>query len=644
MDSPVNDDKSKDLDANQDDAPLEEKYYFFADEEIPVHEYNVAKASFSAVDLELPYANLPLNFAGASRRADGIIYLCGGLTKYNDTISDKLFEFDPVEKKLKELPSMDTPRYSFCLLCLDYKLYVLGGRTYGNDQEALLRTCQYFDLATNKWTSVASMKERRCSFQAFVYNGEIWALGGYTDVNTRSTIIEKYNPSTNTWTKLPFRLQVGLESGHIASFENNKVILFGGQNSLSPSYYCHELDLLNGTILNLGMMLSPCLMGKVISTSTHAYVFGQDDRGIECFQSFNFQRKAWEAFVPENINLIMAGFRKLTMGSSAVHVKHSDQNSTFNLPAESILKSVFLFGTDDEPFIASIDKVTFSMQSWPCPLQLRLKNYQAACRVNDTKVLFAGGVTRDMTKVSNRTYLLDLKTFKAIECQRLNYARFAFEMVYLDGYVYAIGGRHIFDHEPVVMSKCERFDLQTLKWEIISAMNFSRSSCMVLANQGKIYVAGGHYYNGGSLSSVECFDPKVEEWSNYKIQLPIALEAASSFFDKTREEWIIIGGKAPTGLIDAVLTSKIPSGLQEPGEFSSDIFIVQERCLQKTFLNESQVIILGGTDDFPRFAEVLDKNTFFHQDEETSRLLKNLTSTLSKLNFNGNFLRPNTLV
>jgi hypothetical protein len=56
------------------------------------------------------------------------------------------------------------------------------------------------------------------------------------------------------------------------------------------------------------------------------------------------------------------------------------------------------------------------------------------------------------------------------------------------------------------------------------------------------------------------------------------------------------------------------------------------------------VIILGGTDDFPRFAEVLDKNTFFHQDEETSRLLKNLTSTLSKLNFNGNFLRPNTLV
>lgn len=644
MESPSEKDKVAGKESIKQVSHSPAKYYFFADNESPVFEYDLQSTSFSVATVEMPYANLPLNFAGACMPEEGKVFVCGGLTKYNDVISDKFFAFDAATSRFEELPPMSTPRYSFCLLWLDNRLYVLGGRTYGTDQEALLRSCEYFDFNTKTWTPIASMKERRCSFQTFVYKGEIWVLGGYTDVNTRSTIIEKYNPGTNTWTKLPLKLQLGFESGQLMSFEDNKVVIFGGQSSSAPTYYCHEIDLARGTILNLGMMLTPCFMGKVISTQTHALVFGEDEKGIDTFQAFNFESKLWEAFFPENINLIMAGFKKLSMGAKTVQVKDSESKEGLGVPAESISKSVFLFGTDDEPFIVSIDKVTFSIQSWPCPLPLRLRNYQAACRVNDSKVLFAGGVTRDMAKVSIRTYLLDLKTFKVIECQKLNYARFAFEMVSLDGYIYAIGGRQIVDLESTVTSKCERFDLQTLKWERIPSMNFSRSSCMTLAHQGKIYVAGGHYYNYGSLTTIESYDPKVEEWSILKLELPVALEAGASFFDTNRQEWVILGGKGPSGLLDTVLTTKLPSSPQEPGEFASDIFIVQERCLQKTFTNDHQVIVLGGTDNFQRFVEVLDKNTYFHQDEETIRLLQNLTRTLSKLNFNGNFLRPNSLV
>jgi hypothetical protein len=66
--------------------------------------------------------------------------------------------------------------------------------------------------------------------------------------------------------------------------------------------------------------------------------------------------------------------------------------------------------------------------------------------------------------------------------------------------------------------------------------------------------------------------------------------------------------------------------------------------LPKFFTNDSRLIILGGTDNFERFSEVLDKTTYFHNDEDTLKLQAALGKTMAFLNFNCNFLRPNAIV
>lgn len=617
--------------------------YMFTDNDKPVFRYNEVANSFEIVEVHSPLASLVFNYGCAVEQNATTVYICGGLNKYSDAISSAFLIFNPLEQTLTDMPPMLRPRYSFSAVLLGNKFYVLGGRTYGTDQEAIYRNCEVFDFASKSWSEIASMKERRCSFQAMVYKDEIWVLGGYTDINTRSTIIEKYNPKTNTWTKLPFRLQLGSESGHLISLEDNKVILFGGQSLLGSTNYCHEIDLQRGTVLNNGLMPYPCCMGKVFVTEKFAYVFAEDDRGVEVFQAFNLQSRLWETFLPNNLNLIMTGFKKVSIGAPTLVVKHSESMATTGISPAVCQRSVFLFGTEDEPFIVGIDKATFDMRTFACPLELRLKNYQGVCRISDTQVFFTGGVNRELTRASRYTYILDLATMQVAECDSSHYTRFAFETVLLGSFVYVLGGRQLGELGVTAFNKCERFNLLTRKWERIQSMHFSRSSAMTAAIKGKIYVAGGFHADGLATAAIESFDPVTEEWTLHQLALPLPIEAGISYYDSDSDQWVMTGGKSAIDLMDSILTVTPPVTAADAPLFNSDAFIVQSRCLHKAFVTEAHVVIFGGTDQFARFSEVLDRRSFHHDDELTAQLQNSIRNTLAKLNFNGNFLRPNSL-
>lgn len=626
----------------QNGASLSHCCYMFADNEKPVFRYNELINTFEIIEVTSPTASLIFNYGCAVTRSPSSILLIGGLNKYSDAISKAFLSFNPIDNSITELPAMIKPRYSFSAVLLDNKLYVLGGRTYGGDQEALYRHCEVFDFTTNLWTEIAPMKERRSSFQAFVFRGEIWVLGGYSDIDNRTTIIEKYDPKTNKWTKLPFRLQLGFESGHVISIEDNKVILFGGQSLIGSTHYCHEIDLVEGTVLNISMLPFPCCMGKVFISDKFAYVFGEDDRGVEVFQAFNLATKTWDAFLPNNLNLIMTGFKRVAIGAPTLTVKHSALIPSPKQGAAQCANFHFLFGTDDEPFIVFVDKSSFEMFIYPCPLDLRLKNYQGACRISDTQVLLTGGINREMTRASDYTYIVDLVTFKVTECERLHYPRFAFELVKLGDYVYALGGRQMTDIGVISINKCERFNVLTHKWERIQSMHFSRSSSMATAIKNKIYVAGGFHADSLSVSSIESFDPTTEEWTLHDLQLPLPVEAGAAYYDQNSDRWVMIGGKSAIELMDNIIAVKPPADQYEVTPFNSDAFIVQNRCLHKIWRTDRHLVIFGGTDNFARFSEVLDPQTFYHQDELTEKLQSHLSKTLAKLNFNGNFLRPNS--
>ncbi|KPJ19785.1 Kelch-like protein 5 [Papilio machaon] len=86
---------------------------------------------------------------------------------------------------------------------------VLGGRLYaagGRDGGACLRSLECYNPATNHWHNCAPMTRRRCGLSICAAGGYLYALGGHeapaNTVGGRLACVERYDPSTDTWTLL----------------------------------------------------------------------------------------------------------------------------------------------------------------------------------------------------------------------------------------------------------------------------------------------------------------------------------------------------------------------------------------------------------------------------------------------------------
>ena len=56
----------------------------------------------------------------------------------------------------------------------------MGGRTYGEDELAILDNCERYDFDEDKWEWIAPMQNRRCTGFCCLYKSMIYVFGGYT--------------------------------------------------------------------------------------------------------------------------------------------------------------------------------------------------------------------------------------------------------------------------------------------------------------------------------------------------------------------------------------------------------------------------------------------------------------------------------
>ncbi|KAJ3599360.1 hypothetical protein NHX12_033323 [Muraenolepis orangiensis] len=84
----------------------------------------------------------------------------------------------------------------------------------------------------------------------------------------------------------------------------------------------------------------------------------------------------------------------------------------------------------------------------------------------------------------------------------------------LDNFVYVVGGQHLqYRSGEGAMDCCFRYDPHLNQWLRIQAMQEGRIQFQLNVLQGQLYATGGRNRTG-SLSSVECYCPKKNEWSN----------------------------------------------------------------------------------------------------------------------------------
>ncbi|EGV44535.2 T9SS C-terminal target domain-containing protein [Bizionia argentinensis JUB59] len=127
----------------------------------------------------------------------------GGYVSYFD-------EFNPATGVWTALNNAPHERDHFQAVVLNNKLYAIGGRLTGGPGglfEPQVPEVDVYNFSNSQWSTLNSsqnLPNPRSGLGVIVFNGEIFTIGGETTFNRPDngpvSIVESYNPSTNSWT------------------------------------------------------------------------------------------------------------------------------------------------------------------------------------------------------------------------------------------------------------------------------------------------------------------------------------------------------------------------------------------------------------------------------------------------------------
>ena len=75
---------------------------------------------------------------------------------------------------------MNQARYTHAALLFEGQVYVFGGRYFGDDEEAILKCCEFYSFNQNQWTVLPNLNIQRCTCYAISWKNQIYVFGGYT--------------------------------------------------------------------------------------------------------------------------------------------------------------------------------------------------------------------------------------------------------------------------------------------------------------------------------------------------------------------------------------------------------------------------------------------------------------------------------
>ena len=186
---------------------------------------------------------------------NGTIYTISGLDfDHNPTATNFAYNIENDTWVTKSsLPAQNGPIHHAASAVVDNKIYVLGGRLFGNgvpneinDALTNLDNNMRYDPKTDKWSSMDPMPIRRSGFAADSLDGKIYVFGGQM-ADGSSKNIERYDPVTNQWTIKP-DMQADRSGLAVVAYKD-KLYVFGGQHQGLQALNINEiLSPVNNTV------------------------------------------------------------------------------------------------------------------------------------------------------------------------------------------------------------------------------------------------------------------------------------------------------------------------------------------------------------------------------------------------------------
>ncbi|MBL0386238.1 hypothetical protein JJB07_06175 [Tumebacillus sp. ITR2] len=127
---------------------------------------------------------------------NNVLYVSGGNTGNASTVSMH-YGLDLATNMWTSKATIPISVFSGATCTFNNKIYVFGGCNYG----ANAGNTQIYDPVTNTWSSGANMSISRFGAWAQVINGLIYVLGGIVNYSSPSyvNVLECYDPVLNTW-------------------------------------------------------------------------------------------------------------------------------------------------------------------------------------------------------------------------------------------------------------------------------------------------------------------------------------------------------------------------------------------------------------------------------------------------------------
>lgn len=141
--------------------------------------------------------------AAATLLANGKVLVSGGCDICSNEGSANCEIWDPVNHESESVPALPEQICYHSMALLDGTVFKCGGGR-NNFFSAVSAVCH--TLRGDSWAEIASLRKPRMNFAMVPFNGRLYAIGGFNEDEKHDSVVEVYDPQSDSWTQLKAKL------------------------------------------------------------------------------------------------------------------------------------------------------------------------------------------------------------------------------------------------------------------------------------------------------------------------------------------------------------------------------------------------------------------------------------------------------
>lgn len=171
----------------------------------------------------------------------------GGVNHLFNHVTSKTYEYNIRTSKFKKMGSLINRRFFAQLVFTRGRLFMIGGRDYGNDSVAILNSCEEYHFGNQQWNQIANLNYSRCNFTSIVFRDSIYVFSGLSKTSKLLDHIERYNFEKSRWEVLGLSVSEQM-LGNLSFHRGHEIVVLGGTRKWGPGSII-RLDLEEGADL-----------------------------------------------------------------------------------------------------------------------------------------------------------------------------------------------------------------------------------------------------------------------------------------------------------------------------------------------------------------------------------------------------------